>query len=260
MLIIANGAFKSGSTWQRDILQCILEFTKVPIKYASKKNQHLIAEKELPDFIKNEDIQAKNYITKAHIYNERMIKKITNKKYVYIFIITRSPEDAIVSHYYHIKNLKKLDYEFSKYYWKIGRYKLMQICKYEKTWKKYKDADNVYHSTFEGLKKDFEGEIEGYLEFLGMSVHQGVIDKIVENTDINKKRNESNRAWFFRKGITGESKDYIDAKIRIDIEKIKNAKISIMDRVIYLLIIEARQKLKKSLSSSILQASFLDRI
>ncbi len=260
MLIIANGAFKSGSTWQRDILQCILEYAKVPLKYASKKNPHLIAERELPNFIKNEDIHARNYITKAHIYNEEIIKKIINRKDVYIFIITRSPEDAIVSHYHHIKNLKKLDFEFSKYYWKIGRYKLMQICNYQKTWKEFESAENVYYSTFEALKRNFEGEIKGYLEFLGISGHQELINKIVEKTDINTKRKESNRAWFFRKGITGESKDYIDSKIRVDIDNIKDEEISVKDRFIYLIIIEARQKLKKAILSSILRTSYVDRI
>ena len=260
MLIIANGAFKSGSTWQRDILSHIMKYEKNPRKYTSRKNKHLLKEKHISEFVQELDIQNYNYLTKAHIYNKKLIKRIIDNQDVYIFLILREPADAIVSHYHHIKNLKKLNIAFNTYYWTTGRYKLMQLYYYRRNWEQFRNYSNVFFSSFENLKSDFDSEVTNYLNFLGISARDDLIAFTKSKTDIAEKRKSSDREWFYRKGVIGDSRNYFNNKINADAKKISAGKINIVDRVVFYLLIELRQNLKTNIFSGIIPARLLDKI
>ncbi len=74
MLIICNGAFKSGSTWIYVLAESILRLqgvrlSAVPEKYGTNKpSVFQIRESSLLRFISTENICNSNYLTKAHFF------------------------------------------------------------------------------------------------------------------------------------------------------------------------------------------------
>ena len=109
MLIICNGAFKSGSSWLHAILVELINVKKlnlknVPIEYTNDLNSPTtIIESRLQEFLINENYQNFNYLTKAHFFKESTLNKVYPVEVKFLFI-KRDMRDAIVSHYFHIRN------------------------------------------------------------------------------------------------------------------------------------------------------------
>lgn len=241
MLVIANGAFKSGSTWQRNLIRGIMDFEPLPEIFRDERNDSFINVLHLNDIILSPEIKAHNYLAKGHIYKSDQIELLTsNLDDVKIFMISRDIRDAIVSHYNHFINVRRFKPSFKTYYWFIGRYKAIQLLKYSKRWAPF--HSNVFHSSFESLKKDTTGELKRFADFLGISLDDVQIKDIIEANSIKKARENSDRKWFFRKGEVGDYKNYLTPAIEKDLDKITN-KIGTFDEIGYYLIFELRYAL-----------------
>lgn len=241
MLVIANGAFKSGSTWQRNLIKGLMDFQQLPKKFQSKQQDSFVNEGQLSDIVKSSEIKAQNYLAKGHIYKNNQIKLLTsNIDDVKVFMIKRDVRDAIVSHYNHFINVRPFKPSFKTYYWLIGRYKAIQLAKYNRNWAPFQD--NVFHSTFESLKKDTLGELSRFADFLGVTINEKQIKDIIEANSIQKVRERSDRKWFFRKGELGDYKNYLTPSMEKDLERIMN-KTNPVDEIGYYLIFELRYAL-----------------
>ncbi len=245
MLIIANGTFKSGSTWQRDIIKCFKDFDNIPSRYRNKRTKTFLNIKRLEEFVTSEFIKQQNCITKTHLYHKKHINILINKPNVYIFMIKRDIRDTIVSHYHHFKNQRRLNISFKTYYWLIGRYKALQIIKYNNNWDI--EANNVLHSSFEKLKLQFELEVKSFADFLNIPLNNDEIIKIKEDTNINKVKKLSNRKWFFRKGEIGEYGDFFSKKMLKDLSNLEE-KIGFFDKIL-LLVFEIRVMIRRNVFS-----------
>ncbi|PIB23020.1 sulfotransferase domain-containing protein [Maribacter sp. 4G9] len=238
MLVIANGAFKSGSTWQRNLLKNVLEFQPLPKSFRSKDQDSFIDQNRLADIIKSNEIKTKHFLAKAHIYKRKQIDILTsNVDDVKIFMINRDIRDALVSHYNHFINVRAFKPSFSTYYWLVGRYKAVQLIKYNENWAPY--SENVFHSSFESLKSDTAEELKRFTEFLGVSINDEEIKRIIELNSIKKVREKSDRKWFFRKGEIGDYKNYLNHSIERDLERMRR-KTNYLDKIGYYLIFEFR--------------------
>ncbi|WP_422351251.1 sulfotransferase domain-containing protein [Flagellimonas sp.] len=241
MIVIANGAFKSGSTWQRNLLKGLMDFQPLPENFQSKKHDSFVGIDRLADIVKSSEIKSNNYLAKGHIYKKDHIELLaSNEDDVKIFMIQRDIRDAIVSHYNHFINVRSFKPSFKTYYWLVGRYKAIQLAKYNKNWESFQN--NVYHSTFESLKKDTPGELKRFAEFLGVTLNQKQIEDIIEANSIKKVRENSPRKWFFRKGEIGDYKNYLTASMEKDLERIQK-KNNLLDKLGYYLIFELRRSL-----------------
>jgi len=159
MLIICNGAFKSGSSWLHAILVELtivkkLNLEKVPIKYTNDVNSPTtIVESQLSNFLIVEDFISNNYLTKSHLFKKQTLKKTYSENVKFLFI-ERDMRDAIVSHYFHIQNKYRNKISFSMYYFFVGRYKAYEISLFNKRCKQYMGEKNFFH--FSDLISDFE--------------------------------------------------------------------------------------------------------
>jgi len=238
MLVIANGAFKSGSTWQRNLLKGLLEFKPLPESLRSEKQNSFVDEKRLENIVKSSEIKSNNYLAKAHIYKTEQIDLLTsNVEDVRIFMISRDIRDALVSHYNHFSNVRPYKLSFNTYYWLVGRFKAIQLTKYNKNWAPFKK--NVFHSNFESLKSDTAGELKKFAEFLGVGINDQEIREIIEQNSIKKVREKSDRKWFFRKGEIGDYKNYLTPSMEKDLERIQH-KTGVLDKIGYYFIFELR--------------------
>ena len=258
MLIICNGAFKSGSSWLHAIVVELIAIKKiniftVPIKYTNDVNSPTtIIESKLGEFIKNEDFDLKNYLTKSHFLDDDTLK-INLSENIRILSIERDIRDAIVSHFYHIKNTYRLNLSFSVYYYFLGRYKSYEIMLFNSRCKKYLGDSNFFY--FSDLKNNFEATVKGIALVIGikdLSVDELVVIK--ENTSLLSLREElkmgyskyypSKRddAWkLFREGNIGGWRNYFSMYQLKDINKIENGSLSVFGKLIYFFIFSLRR-------------------
>ena len=258
MLIICNGAFKSGSSWLHSILVEIanikdLNVSQIPIKYTNDVNSPTaIIESRLEDFLVNEDYKQFNYITKSHFFKKSTLNK-NYSKYVKFFFIDRDIRDAVVSHYFHVQNQYNKKIHFSLYYYFVGRFKAYEIYLFNKRCKKYIGNSNFI--SYKDLVLDFEKTIIKISKLLGTeNINKKQIAIIKERTSLDRLRDElkigninyypTNRKdnWkLFRKGKLGEWKQYFDKCHLKDIKRIEKGKISNFVKICYFFLFKLRR-------------------
>ena len=124
MVIICNGAFKSGSTWLFLIIEEILKLKKnnynetLHNEWQSSKNSAFLfndgnIKEALPHYLDKND---SFFLTKAHFLSEETyitLKENCNDE-LKIFFIERDLGDAIVSHYHHVIIQTNKNFSFNK--------------------------------------------------------------------------------------------------------------------------------------------------
>ncbi len=258
MLIICNGAFKSGSSWLHAILVELaivkkLDLQKVPNKYTNDINSPTtIIESQIKNFLLIEDYTFNNYLTKSHFFK----KKTLGRKYsdnVKILFIERDMRDAIVSHYFHIKNKYSYKPSFAFYYFFIGRYKAFEIALFTYRCKKFRGEENFFH--FSDLISNFEETVRKIALSIGITeISDEEIKQIKEQTTLDKLREELKKGnisyyptnkddnWkLFREGKVGSWRKYFKARHVKDISRIEQGKFSILSKIVYTLIFTLRR-------------------
>ena len=211
-IVLANGVFKSGSTWLRDITLNLIQFDPMPPEYASRDFSHWIDVRKIDDFL-SDDRHAGVYISKSHIFEPAVVAYLRTRKDVRILNITRDIRDVVVSHYYHYNREYSAGLNFSEYYWKVGRYKAWEIVGYSKLWSI--ESANLFETRFEDLKLNFAAEVGRLAKFLGRSISPEEIKLIAEKTSLEnlmRQRNEQDKPEeerFFRKGIIGDWESHL---------------------------------------------------
>ena len=260
MLIICNGAFKSGSSWLHAILVELtivkkLNMQKVPIKYTNDVNSPTtIVESQLSNFLILEDFISNNYLTKSHFFKKQTLKKTYPANVIFIFI-ERDMRDAIVSHYFHIKNKYRNKISFSLYYFFVGRYKAYEISLFNRRCKQYMGEKNFFY--FSDLISDFEITVIDIAKLLGISnISKAEIAQVKEQTTLDKLREElkkgnvnyyptnRNNNWkLFREGKVGSWREYFKSRHVKDISRIEQGKFSILSKIVYILIFTLRRRI-----------------
>ena len=258
MLIICNGAFKSGSSWLHAILVELsivkkLDLQKVPSKYTNDVNSPTtIIESKLTDFLLIEDFVSNNYLTKSHFFKKKTLKRQYKENVKFLFI-ERDMKDAIVSHFFHIQNKYRNKVSFSMYYFFIGRYKAFEISLFNYRCKKFMGVENFFH--YSDLISDFETTVKKIANCLDVTdLSDDELNRIKEQTTLDKLREDLKRGnvsyyptntddnWkLFREGKVGSWRKHFNANQLKDVLRIKNGKFSVFSKVIYTFIFTVRR-------------------
>lgn len=261
MLIICNGAFKSGSTWVHALVDVILDvrsvpMTDIPEQYnLSKSPVSKIAESKLPDFVANEDILNKNYLTKAHFFQVDTLSRSYPDGVRFIFV-QRDLRDAVVSHYHHLKVYRNFKYSFKTYYRFLGRYKAYEIWLFNQRCKKYFGDENMF--TYADMKADTGAAIDHLCKIIEVApLSDEERQAVVDRTSLDSMRKQAasgdqrfyhgagdQNSKLFRKGKIGEYKEHFDASSLKDIDGIEAGRFSALGRMVYALLFTVRRKLK----------------
>ena len=258
MLIICNGAFKSGSTWLHAIVLEVLKVNKIsvldaPLHYTNNINSPTsIIESKLFEFLDNENYIKNNYITKSHYF----LKKTINRDYdtnVYFLFVERDVRDAVVSHYYHLKKKYKCIGNFSVYYLFIGRFKAFEILKFNRMYIESFGRNNFFK--YSDMKNNFEqvlSKISSMLNLKDLSVNEVI--SIEKNTSISKMRNDLllgktkyyskvsvDRQGVIRKGVIGDWKGHFSIRQQIDIKRLERLDVSVFFKFIYFFLFTFRR-------------------
>ena len=238
MLVICNGAVKSGSTWLYNILYDLKDFCRPPDEYltdASRKRARnpCIRPDMLTSFLDQEDIIEKNYLSKNHIGRSEYRDQLIANKNVFIFDIERDVKDMVVSSYYDDCNRNGYQGSFSDYYWEHGRYLACDVIRYHDTWR---DAgERFLMISYEELHRDFARQVAPIAQMLGVELDAGAIEALREKTSIGslRKRYQDEELYkkdkFFRKGTIGDWENHFDDAITHDITTIQQKGIGPLD-------------------------------
>jgi len=258
MLIICNGAFKSGSSWLHAILVQLsivrkLNLKKVPVNYTNDVNSPTtIIESRLQDFLLKEDYKSENYLTKAHFFKESTLK---NEYFddVKLFFIERNIKDAVVSHYFHIRNKYRFKINFALYYYFLGRYKAYEIGLFNNRCREFIGDENFFN--FEDLVSNFNDTIRQIAKVLGVFELTNLeLAAIKKETSLDRLRDQLKRGnisyypstqkdnWkLFREGKINSWKDHFSDNQIKDIEKIESGFFSVFSTLIYFIIFTLRR-------------------
>lgn len=225
MLVIANGAPKSGSTWLFNIVQNLHTFSDVPEDYLldrTNPNSEIVYEK-LDEFLANVDYGANDYLLKNHFGKAHQRDALLGAPDVLVINIKRELKDAVVSAYYYNMKLSGKKRTFDNYYWKEGRFLADQIRRYHRVWEE-KPSSRVLLLSYERLKQNTVSEIMGIARFLGLSCSEAEAQAVIDATSMEKLRDkydDGGEIKFFRKGQVGDWENHFSARQLADIEMIE---------------------------------------
>ncbi len=223
MLIVANGAFKSGSTWLYNILLELTGFPPPPAEYLNPEWRNpSIAPEQLTPLLKSLT-PTDHYLVKNHFGKAHDRELLLSSPHVRVFDIQRDLRDVVVSAYYHVQRKEGYTGDFASYYWQEGRHTAQEVVKYHATW----DAasSQVYVASYESLHHDFSGEITRIAAFLNLTPDAAEIERIHRVTTLDslrKRYQEQDRTQkFFRKGVIGDWESHFDQAMQDDLGQIK---------------------------------------
>lgn len=236
MLVVSNGAFKSGSTWLYNILVEMLAIEPIPEDYLhSGWVNPSIQRDRLETFLTHVDFEHHTYLTKNHYSKPKQRQQLLSRKNVYVLDIERDVKDVLVSAYYHFLRLEDSQVDFETYYWTEGRLVVNRIRDYHQLWGQ--PHKQVYMSSYRRLKEDFAGEVGRIGTFLNLALTEQAIEEIRQQTSLGSLRKKysedgtgenappckvsSNKINFFRKGTVGQWQAYLSPKILADVEAIE---------------------------------------
>lgn len=252
MLVLANGAFKSGSSWLRAILAEMRAFDDIPEAYRSSRHEQVwLDPARIEDFLRSGAYREGAYLTKSHLYGRRSRSLVLTHEDVLVFDIERDLRDAIASHYYHFKRSYGVDWSFERFYWRVGRFKAHQIRLYHLTW--HEPHPQLYVASYERLQEDFLAEARRIATHLGIAPSDDELRRIQHATSIDtmqrvRRQDElPEEQRFFRKGVVGDWKNHFDAASLADIERIRRHGLPPLARLAYHALFDIRPKVQAAL-------------
>ena len=254
MLVVCNGAVKSGSTWLYNIIQNISEFEWPESDFISKSNtKHpTIKENRLADYLESAEFANRDVISKNHYGKKFHRNLLLSSPDTRVLDISRDTRDVIVSSYYDECRRNGFSGSFGDYYWERGRLLVDRISRYHEVWAT--PHSQILVSSYESLKTQFDVEVTRIATFLGVDLDENDLARIDQATNIESLRQsykddaQYNTAEnpFFRKGEVGDWKNHFDQKMIVDYEKIERKGIGKCD--LRYLNTRLRSKLKEVLS------------
>jgi len=239
MLVVANGAFKSGSTWLSLIVRQLGAYAEVPAGFKNEewKNNSIDPER-LPEFLQTVDLGAGDYAIKAHYAPEDGLRPLLlATPHVKILNIYRDPKDVIVSAYYHYKRLGKFDGTVAEFFVKRAERLVEQLTAYHVYWDNAGVEDRIFFTTYRKLHTDFDEEVFRLGRFLGRELTLGQIRAARENTEFSKLSRPTvpEEKRFFRKGVMGDWERHLTAEqaARIDEVEAREGIYLVLDGILY---------------------------
>ena len=227
MLVIANGAPKSGSTWLYNILQSIGRFSPAPSEFLldpENPNSEIVYDR-LEEFVQFSEGAATNYLIKNHFGAPEQRDIILDKSNALVVNIRRSLKDAVVSGYYHEMKESGGRFSFESYYWRRGRFLADHIRNYHRTWEE-RPCSRVLQISYESLKQNPVAETIGLGRFLGLQLTASDAQGTVDTTSMDKLRTkyaDDGEIQFFRRGEIGDWQTHFGASQLADIRRIESA-------------------------------------
>jgi hypothetical protein len=221
MLIVCNGAFKSGSTWLYNIVRELTGGEAPSAEYLNPawRNPSIDPAKlnALLAALKPED----RFVAKNHFNTREQRDALLAHPDVRVLNITRDLRDMLVSSYYHVRRVNGYEGDFARYYWETGRATMLSVDRYHRLWRV--SSPHVYTASYERLHADFAGQVREIAAFLGVETTSEQITRLQGETSLDALRQRYGEAEagnkFFRKGVVGDWQNHLTPEIQADIDE-----------------------------------------
>ena len=222
MLILANGAFKSGSTWLYFAVGRLTGFPPPPDEFRNPRwLTPSIDPEKLADALARLDYHVDDYMAKTHFWKPEQRDLILSYDDVYVLNIKRDMRDVVVSAYYHECRNSGYKESFQHFYWQRGKEVAQRVADYHEVWSL--GSSRVHTSSFEHMIEHGADELCRIAGFLGLHPTDEVIEDILAFLQIDHIRRamgqEHDKIPFFRKGVAGDWKNHFTAEITEDFEE-----------------------------------------
>jgi hypothetical protein len=229
-VVVANGAFKSGSTWLHELVKGLLKAKPIPESWRRTdwKNPS-IHERDLEAFLTwAAATPGGPFCFKAH-YPHETEADLLQRMRTPVLNIQRDLRDVLVSAYYHYLRLgTEVGTTVNEYYTSFGgREMLDEVVRYHGVWSS--SRPNVFVLGYEELLADPARAIGEAASWLGVAATEGELAALAHRHEFQrrqqKERNEKPGAelLFFRKGVAGDWVEHLSAPIAAEIAALNDA-------------------------------------
>lgn len=200
------------------------EFECVPEEFLldpENPNSEIVYER-LPEFLDAFDHSKHSFLLKNHFGKPEQRDALLGCKDALVVNIKRDLRDVTVSAYYYTMKLSGKKRSFENYYWTEGRFLAAQVRSYHQNWEQW-PSGRVLSLSFERLKEDTVSEIRAIGRFIGLTLSDAEIERIIENTSMSSLRKvykDDGEIKFFRKGETGDWNNHFKGAMLKDISRI----------------------------------------
>src|SRR5262245_40605996 len=104
MLIVANGAYKSGSTWMYFVLKQLRSFEAPPARFLASWRHPSLDLRKAVEFLDSGLHRQGNYLVKQHVSGKSLRAMVAHSdEQVLYFDIVRDYRDVVVSAFHHAR-------------------------------------------------------------------------------------------------------------------------------------------------------------
>lgn len=208
MIILCNGAFKSGSSWLFQMVRKLARAEDVPEEWRNPAwdNPSLDPDR-LGEFLERFHGCEETYASKNHLPGQAFVRLLTetHRDHVKVLNMRRDIRDVVVSAYYHHQRVKGYSEPFEVFFRELGLDIARRVSNYNRRWNN--GAPNNFFSSYESLKTDGPGELRRIAGFLGLEAEDDSIENALRDTQFEKLQKASR--GHLRKGIIGDWKNHL---------------------------------------------------
>ena len=217
LVVVLASAHKVGSTWLFNLLKDIGEFESPALPPTlNDSGTLLLDEPGSGAFLKN--AKGKK-IFKSHAF-PIPIEKRMGAKFISVY---RDPRDVIISGTFYLSNLDHAKGGWDEKHRNLGEKEKIQhfistggwCIDRLRAWYNDKDTCNVKYESL--LTNTFE-EVKKVIKFLSLPIDDEKIRSAIEANSFAKKagrkQGEEDKSSFYRKGVSGDWKNYFDDKMK----------------------------------------------
>jgi hypothetical protein len=225
MLIVCNGAYKSGSTWLFNIVRALGGFASPDPRFLNPRWKNpSIAPERLHAFLEQTDPEQRDYLVKQHFFTRRERDLLYAAPGVKVLDIERDLRDMVVSAYHHHVRATRFVGAFKDFYWIEGRMIVDHVCRYHRFWRG--PDDKVMCVSYERLQRDFAAEVTRIARFVGRDLPPEQLAEVRAATTLRALRQRygegagAQAGGFFRKGQVGDWERHFQADMLADLERV----------------------------------------
>lgn len=187
MLILNNGAPKSGSTWVQKIVRYGLSPRYPRKKWRNHWNNASIDEKRLKTYFRSNEWRDSPTLIKMHFAYARKFAFLDNKD-VRVIVSYRNLPDSVISLFYHQIRMENATIDQKDDWLSTRGIKFAkELQKYRKSWAQ---KDYVLLLKYEDMVVDAPAHIKKILQFLDQPYDDAICQMLTEKTHVKIKKGD----------------------------------------------------------------------